>query len=529
MPDQKTLSLRRRPGLVLGVALGLLALLLTSCGSSANTSGDGEIDSSATLRLTYTGVQTLDPATTPGSTAVLSNTWPVYDRLLQISEDGEYLPMLATKWTFSKDGLTLRLDLRDGVTFSDGTPFTADTVKANIARYRGEDVSKSATAIIKDVEVVDEHAVDLHLASPSRAVLGSLAAAAPGIMISEKALDNPDLGTNPVGSGAWVIDSFRPAERVTYKLRSDKDGIWDKETGKVAKVEIAVRTTSTAFAAIRSGQVDVVLSGGDVSELKSGIDQGTLKIRPLKNASTTAALHLNQTVKPFDDVRVRQAVNYAINRKPLVDALVPTTTARVQPMASVVNGFDESLESTYSYDPDRARELLKEAGHENGVDGGTFYVANYEPFPDAAQVVQADLASVGIKVDLELYDIRQLSSGTYGDSDRPGAFMFMSYPSLEPGVALSQFLENPLVFPGGVPAEVGTQIAAIDDSTATQEERAGRAGAVVKWATDQALYAPLWQGVPGWVMTNKVHGVEDGKAFLAPLGGQDFRYAWISK
>ena len=251
-------------------------------------------------------------------------------------------------------------------------------------------------------------------------------------------------------------------------------------------------------------------------------------VRPLKNASTTAAVHLNETVKPFDDVRVRQAVNHAINREPLVEALVPTTTPRVQPMASMVNGFDESLESTYPYDPARAKQLLAEAGHPDGFEAGTFYVANYEPFPEAAQIVQADLAAVGIDIELELYDIRQLASGTYGESDRPGWIVFMSLPGARAG-------RRPQVVPGepvraarGVPASISQQVAAVDDSTASEEERESRARDVVAWALDNALYAPLWQGVPGWVMTDKVHGVEDGKAFLAPLGGQDFRYAWIS-
>ena len=513
----------------LGAVLAVGALVLSACGSGGFSDGNGEADPNATLRLTYAGVATLDPAQTPGSTAVLSNTWPVYDRLLQVSEDGRYQPMLATKWTFSEDGRSLRLDLRHDVTFSDGTPLTASTVEANIERYRKAPVSRELSATIEGVTVVDEHTVDLHLAAASRAVLGALSASAPGSMISEKALDNPDLATHPVGSGAWVIDSFRPNERVTYKLRPDTQNIWDPETGKVAGVDIAVRETDAAYAAVRSGQADVVLSNGDISALQTGIDQGTLTVRPLKNATTTAAVHLNHTVEPFDDVRVRQAVNYAIDRKSLVEALVPTTTARVQPFASVVNGFDESLEARYPYDPAKAEQLLAEAGHPNGVDAGTFYVANWEPFPQAAQIIQADLAKAGIRIELELMDIRQLSSGGYSNSNRPGALMWMSYPGLEPGVDLHWFLESPTTMPGGVPAEIAARIATVDDSTATDQQRASRAREVVEWATDNAMYAPIWQGVPGWVMTNKVHGVEAGKAFLAPLGGQDFRYAWKSK
>ena len=227
---------RRQPPrlrLAFGAALAAGALVLSACGSSGSSSaGEGKMDRDATLRLTYAGVQSLDPALTPDSTAMLSNTWPVYDRIIQISEDGEYLPMLATEWTFSEDGKTLRLELRDDVTFSDGTPFTSATVKANIERYQAEPVSAGPTAPIRSVEIVDEHTVDLHLASASRSSVRALSAAAPGIMISEEALDNPDLGSRPVGSGAWVIDSFRPNEKVTYKRRTDEGGVWDRRPAR---------------------------------------------------------------------------------------------------------------------------------------------------------------------------------------------------------------------------------------------------------------------------------------------------------
>lgn len=515
--------------MAVGALLTALLLVLSACGSGGSGDGSGKADPDAMLRLNYAGVSTLDPATTPGSTAVLSNTWPVYDRLIQISEAGEYLPMLATDWEFSEDGTSLRLKLRDDVSFTDGTQFTSATVAANIERYQREPVSRDATAVIESVEEIDDHTVDLHLSSSSRAVLGALSAAAPGIMISENALDNPDLGSRPVGSGAWEIDTFRPNERVTYTRRTDEDGIWDPESGKVAGVEISVRTTEAGFAAIRSGQTDVALSGGDVSELQSDIDRGRLTVRPLQNASTIAALHLNQTVAPFDVPGVRQAVNYAIDRSSLVEALVPTTTPRVQPFASVLGGFDESLEELYPYDPEKARQALTDAGFPDGVDAGTIYVANYEPFPAAAQIVQSQLDEVGIDIALELMDVRQLSNGGYSESGRGAAFMFLAFPGLEPGVDLNWTLESPTTVPGGMPDDISDKIAAVDDSRITVEERNSRAREIVEWATENAVYAPVWQGVPGWVMTDKVHGVEEGKAFLAPMGGQDFRHAWISE
>ncbi|MFC0863172.1 ABC transporter substrate-binding protein [Sphaerimonospora cavernae] len=513
---------------MLGSILAVGVLSLSACGGSSSSSETGGIDLDATLRTTYAGVQTLDPAKNTGSTAMMSNTWPVYDRLLQISEDGEYLPMLATEWTFSPDGKALTLKLREGVTFSDGTPFDAETVKVNVERYKKEPMSADASAIIDNVEVVDDHTVKLHLTEASQQVLTAISSAAPGIMISPKALASEDLGTKAVGTGAWVVDSFRPGQQVTYKRRTDEGGIWDPDTGKVARIEIESRTTDAAYAAVRSGQIDIALSNGNLAPLQPQIDSGQLIVRALKSATTTAAVYMNQTVKPFDDVRVRQAVNYAIDRDAIVKALVPTTSARVQPMASSVNGFDESLEKTYPYDPAKAKQLLAEAGHADGLEAGTFYVANYAAFPDAAQVVQASLAEVGIKIDLELYDIRQLVT-QYSKSKKPGSFHFLSFPGIEPGADLAFFLDNPLTLPGGVPDKIAQLIERIDDPTVSADERASRAAEVIRYATEQAYFAPLWQGVPGWVQSNKVHGVEEGKAFLGVLGGQDLRHAWISK
>ena len=110
------------------------AVLLAACGGPAATGGGAA--RGGTLRIGFPVTQTLDPALTPGAAAMLSSTWPVYDRLLQVTEDARYAPMLATRWRFSSGGRTLTLDLRQGVTFSEGTRFDAAAVKAHIDRYR---------------------------------------------------------------------------------------------------------------------------------------------------------------------------------------------------------------------------------------------------------------------------------------------------------------------------------------------------------------------------------------------------------
>ncbi|GAA4503985.1 hypothetical protein GCM10023191_057490 [Actinoallomurus oryzae] len=451
----------------MGCALGLVAALLAACGGGAASTGTGgAADPDAALRVGFPVTQTLDPALTPGAAAMLSSTWPVYDRLLQVSEDARYEPMLAEKWRFSADGRTLTLDLRRGVTFSDGTKFDADAVRANIDRYKTAPAVAESSASIATVDVVSDYVVKLHLRRPTRAVLNALAAPAPGAMISPTALNNRDLATRPVGTGAWVIDTFRPGQQVTYKRRTDSAGIWDGRTGKVARVEITSRSTDAAYAAVRSGQADIVLSSGDDSELRSEIVARRLRLRALPTTMTIAGMFMNQTVRPFDDKRVRQAVNYAIDRASIVKAFAPTTSPRVQPFPKVLGGFDPAPRQLVTY---------------------------------------------------------------YGRSGAPGMFTYITFPSIESGADFTWLYDNPLTMPGGVPTPLVAKFAGADDPGVSGPVRASRAAAVNRYATANALYAPVWQGVPGYIITARVRGLDEGQGFLAPYGAEDFRYVSLTR
>src|SRR5699024_2703365 len=123
------------------------------------------------------------PAQQVRSTTLLSTTWPVYDRLLNLSEKGEYLPMLATDWSFSSDGTRLTLKLRQEVTFSDGTAFNAKAVKTNLKRYKHSKITAPLMSLIESVQIIDPHEVVLHLTQPSRRVLATLSSSR-GVMVS---------------------------------------------------------------------------------------------------------------------------------------------------------------------------------------------------------------------------------------------------------------------------------------------------------------------------------------------------------
>lgn len=510
-----------------------LALVLAACGSSgSNGAGGGEPDPDATLRLQGHVASSLDPTQAPEPIQVMVATWPTYDRLLQVTEDAEYAPMLATEWEFSEDGTSLHLTLREGVTFSDGEPFNAEAVRANIEFYKNAEsvTSDSHIDVISDAEVLGEYEIALHLQRPTTTILNTLAVPTSGAMISPEALKNPgELATMPVGTGAYVLESFQPGQQVVYTRRTD-DGIWDPETGKVARIELAAYDSQEARQnALRSGQVDVIQAGDDASQLQTEIDTGRLTKRSNPTALTMVGMYLNRDAKPFDDPKVRQAVNHAIDRAAVVEALgTEDMSPRVQPFPQGLPGFDPSLEDRYPYDPGKAKELLAEAGFPDGFDGGEFLVGAAELLPDIAEAVQGYLAEVGITIDLRTMDLLQVVT-EYGASGASGQFMYITNSSLDPSMWLNKQYQNPHYMPEGVPEALEPLLEGLDDASLSDEEREDKVEAVNTQATENAYYAPILQGVAGYLVTDEVQGLDPGELPFTPFGAGDFRYAWLSK
>lgn len=510
--EPRSVGPRRGVG-VLAAAAAVAALTLAGCGGGGGTRDDSSstaLDKNATLRAGFQVVQTLSPkqTNTPGTLAISS--WPVYDRLIQVNPDAVYEPMLATKWSFSPDGKKLSLTLRDDVTFSDGEKFDAQAVKANL------DYSMAAQgtalgagfAAVESVQVTGTHAVDIGLKAPTTTILSVLSSALGGAMISPRALAGSDLDTHPVGTGAYVIESFQPGQQIVYKRRTDPGGIWDPKTGNVARIELKSLDADGMSNAVKTGQIDVALWGGDESEYRAQLAGGKLRGHLEKKNLGMAGLYLNRTMPPFDNVLVRQAVNFAIDREQILDAFMPGAAPRVQPWPSQLVGYDPALESTYAHNPEKARKLLAEAGFPKGVDGGEFLVATDQKLPKVAEAVQANLAEVGIRIKLKSVDLFTLVTA-YGKGQAPGQLMYLAQSSIDPMAWLQRLFVNPMFVPGGPTAELGGLLAGIDDPTITDAARKAKVGAVLKYATDQALYAPIYQGMGGYIASAKVKGFDD--------------------
>ncbi|GIH68069.1 hypothetical protein Mth01_03220 [Sphaerimonospora thailandensis] len=484
----------------------------SSSSSSAATGGGDTVDGTATLDIAMPVAQSLDPRQAPEPGQLLISAWPVYDRLIQVGPDARYQPMLATKWEFSSDGTTLTLTLRQGVTFSDGTPFDAEAVKANLDAYQKADKTavQASLADVAGVTVLSGDTVELQLKKASTTVLSALSSTLSGIMVSPKALNSPDLAGHPVGTGAYVIESFKPGQSVVYKRRTDEGGIWDPKTGKPAEVAITSYSSSEAMEnAVKSGQADVITwSAGDKKPFQSQLDSGQLQAHVLTQSTNTVGLNIKPSVKPYDDVKVRQAINHAINRQAIVEALQPANRPRVQPWPEQLPGFDSAREGAYPYDPAKAKELLAQAGHPDGFDGGEMLVAQVPGFSAVAEAVQADLAAVGIKIQVRVMDIYSLVT-EWAKAPNPLELMYMNTSSIDAYSWLQRLFVNPLWRPAGADPELVKLTEGVDDPALTDEQRAEKVGRAVAYATDNALYAPLWQGSGGYVATGKVRGLDD--------------------
>jgi peptide/nickel transport system substrate-binding protein len=414
--------LKRRHVRLFAAILALLALLATACGDDDDTSApdttDGTSETTAAPASTTTvpdlaaladreaefvfainySYNSLDPhkSLSPGG----DEAWlkPLYDTLLEVvdGEDGVELgPQLATSYEISDDGLSIELELRDDVTFQDGTPFNGDAVKANFERAKGPDsTAASQVATVESVEVVDDTHVVIHLTTADPSFIWGLAQNALGSMISPAAFST-DLNAKPVGSGPYKLVSAAQNGDVVYE---PYDGYWDEDAALLKKYTISsVFDENARFNGLRSGTYDAAYVGYSLDDQAQELEGDGYHYVQTTVASPLALL-VNSSKPPLDDVRVRQAISMALSRQEISDELLSgVAPPAYQPLASFIEGYDAALEED-PYDPDAARKLIQDAGAE----GATVSIISVAvpPLDLMAQVVQQSLTDIGLKVEL---------------------------------------------------------------------------------------------------------------------------------
>lgn len=396
--------------------------------------------------------------------------FPAYDRLVYSSPDGTIEPMLATDWRVVDDGLGIELDIREGVLFHDGTMLDAEAVKANLDRARSDEQSVLRTDLTKllDVQVLDENTVKLVLSGGAGPMLSTLADRA-GMMISPAAFDSPDLATHPVGTGPYVVEEYRLGDRVIY---SRFDDYWDPEVQRTAKIEFRVMADDqTRLNALQAGEIDMAL----VRQNQVGIAESAGLEILAGPTPTFYSFSVNAAMPPFDDARVRLALQHAMNRALISEGLFDgLCTPQIQPWPELSFAYDPTFGSgldVWDYDPDRARELLAEAGLPDGFEFSVV-VPTITGFQAIAEVLQDQFSEVGVTMNIRAVEGPQVSQEFLVDKSVEASVGAYS-PSPDPdGVMTRLLLPDALGNPGGLSSDAVVALAAEASDAVDVEERA---------------------------------------------------------
>ncbi len=310
-----------------------------------------------------TNIDSFDPHLT-SSFAVANVVDYMVETLVKADVNGDIVPGLAKTWEASEDGLVYTLHLQEGVSFSDGTPFNAEAVKYNIERFLDEQLQNTKNPYNKiiNVEAVDETTVKFYLEKPSSEILPALSNTNIG-MISPASVPKDTetyltIGTTaPIGTGPYVLKEYVTDSRVVVERNLAYWGVapyYDEIEFQI------VPEAATRESLLLSGQVDLAVLPPitDLPALDANPDVVVIR----GNTARIIFIGLNTQSEYLSDVRVRQALNYAIDKEAIVNnILLGNAVPVVSPMPESFFGFCQT-EPQYTYDPDKARELLADAG-----------------------------------------------------------------------------------------------------------------------------------------------------------------------
>jgi peptide/nickel transport system substrate-binding protein len=397
----------------LGIAAAV-SLILSGCSTAGSTEPDndtGAAGGSLVIGVT-TDPDTLFPwkATQFQAVNVLQN---LYGTLTEFDEDLNVVPGLAESWEASEDGLTVTLKLREGVTFSDGSTFGSEDVKASLEKIKDEAtaaVSRTSLASVTAIEAPDESTVVLTLSAPDAALPANLAVINMAMLSSEDTEEA--LNTAPNGTGPFTFDSRVANQSVTL---TKNDEYWG-EPALLDDVEFRViPDESSIVSAMQSGNVHMAFF--DDPLVAQTAEGGTISIAETPQLGYHA-LQLNATRGDLGDVNVRLAIQCAIDRQEVLDTAALGEGEVTGPITSPAYKSDPSSRPCAERDLDKAQSFLEKAGKADGVTIKTIVSqGGYATSVNEAQNLKSQLAEAGITLELET-----LESGAYVDRWVAGDF-----------------------------------------------------------------------------------------------------------
>lgn len=399
----------KKKQLLSGVMALLLSASLCACGGSKTAEGtseaageSSEAETSNTLSegtpvpggsVVYGMTQdlaSLDPHvdTDAGTRDVVFN---LYEGLVKPTSDGGFISAVASDYTISDDAKTYTFTLRDGVTFHDGTPVTIEDVKYSIDRYaeiQGE--SSAFSSLVDSVEVQDDKTLVVNLKESYSEFL-------PMMTIAIIPKSNEDPAGNPIGTGPFKYVSYTPGQNLELEKY---DGYWQEGVPSLDSVEFKfIADVDTAFVELQAGTIDILkyLTAAQAETLGDedyNIVQGSMNL--------VHAMYLNSAYEPLSKTEVRQALCYAVDRDAINNFIFGGKSHIIgsHMIPAMSKYYEPEAETVYSYDPEKAKELLADAGYADGFDLEITVPSSYSQHVDSAQIIADELSQVGVNVTL---------------------------------------------------------------------------------------------------------------------------------
>ena len=392
--------------LALVLLMTLLGTVLSGCGdgSAAETQKSRADTNELVVGIAQDLDDSLDPHKTvkAGTREVMFN---VFEGLMKPTPDGDLTPAIAERYEVSEDRMTYTFHLREGVQFHNGETVTAEDVVYSIQRCAAATetgiVQVEAFSVIQSIETPDDKTVAITISEPSNEFISYMTTA-----VLPAGYDKQD--TDPVGTGPFKFVSRTAQDSVVLEKFNEYWGTpaqLDKVTLKI------MENADSLMMSLQSGAIDLCahLTSTQVAQLEKdfNVAEGTMNL--------VQAMYLNNAVAPFDDVRVRQALCYAVDKQEIIDLAFDGYGSPIGSSMYPAFGkyFDDSLTNYYTKDVEKAKALLAEAGYPDGFDMTITVPSNYKPHMDTAEVLVQQLAQIGVNAAIEPIEWESWVSDVY--------------------------------------------------------------------------------------------------------------------
>jgi len=377
------------------LVVALVVLSVTSCAEPKPAAG-------GVLRIGYTESPTvLGYPPTLMALAMFPFVRACEETLLTIDEAGTPAPWLVTDWEENPEALTITFHLREGVKFHDGTDFNAAAVKWNLDQFRA--ANRAELRLVESIDIIDDYTVRLNLSEYDVCILTDVTGYA-GFIISPTAFEKYGqewCENNPVGTGPFKFVSWDKDVSVKFERFDD---YWQEGKPYLDRVEFSIiKDPMVLMAAFQAGEVDIVLN----TDPKDAADMRAMgKFNIVTCAGDIRVLFTDSAHEdaPYHDARVRKALTYAIDRQAICDALGYGFWNPIDQFSVPGRWSWNSDVVGYTYDPDKARELLAEAGYPNGFKTKLYTPTAPAFVKDYMTAIQNNLIDIGIDAEIELID-----------------------------------------------------------------------------------------------------------------------------